>query len=165
MVQLYLIRHGMAEPKGEAWPDDRKRPLTETGMKQMRKAARGLERLGTGIELILTSPLVRTVQTADIVAAAFDGKPQLQTTTALAPRSPYTALLAELAKHERYSRIALVGHEPSIGDVVRHLLKAGRRLDFKKGAVCRIDVDALPPAGRGDLRWFLTPEILRRIKS
>lgn len=165
MVQLYLIRHGVAEPKGEAWPDDRKRPLSDAGMKQLRKSARGLARLGAGIELVLTSPLVRTVQTAEIVAAAFDTKPNVLTTNALAPRGPYTALLTELAKHERYSRIALVGHEPSIGDLARHLLKTGRRLDFKKGGVCRIDVDGLPPTGRGDLRWFVTPDILRRLKG
>lgn len=165
MVQLYLIRHGVAEPKGEAWPDDRKRPLTDAGMKQMRKVARGLRRLGTEIDLVLTSPLVRTVQTADIISAAFDTKPGVLTTSALAPRAPYTALLTELARHERYARIALVGHEPSIGDVARHLLKAGRRLDFKKAGVCRIDVDALPPSGRGDLRWFVPPDILRQIKG
>ncbi len=165
MVQLYLIRHGVAEPKGEAWPDDRKRPLTDAGMKQMRKVARGLRRLGTEIDLVLTSPLVRTVQTADIVSAVFETKPDVLTTSALAPRAPYTALLTELARHERYARIALVGHEPSSGDVARHLLKAGRRIDFKKGGVCRIDVDALPPSGRGDLRWFVPPDILRQIKG
>jgi len=165
MVQLYLIRHGVAEPKGEAWPDDRKRPLSDAGIKQMRKASRGLERLGAGIELILTSPLVRTVQTAEIVAAAFGSKPVVQTTNALAPRGPYTTLLTELAKHDQLTRIALVGHEPSIGDIARHLMKSGRRLDFKKGGVCRIDVDALPPTGRGDLRWFVPPAILRSIRG
>src|SRR5436853_7070712 len=66
--ELYLIRHGIAEERGDRWPDDAKRPLTEDGIDRLRKEARGLARLGISIDLVLTSPLVRTKQTAEIVA-------------------------------------------------------------------------------------------------
>src|SRR6266550_269206 len=115
--ELYLIRHGLAEGRGEAWPDDNKRPLTEEGMTRLRKEARGLARLGVTFDLVLTSPLVRARQTAEIVAAAFDSKPHLTATDALIPGAQYAAVMAELEKHMKKSRIALVGHEPGLGEL------------------------------------------------
>ena len=162
--ELYLIRHGVAEERGDAWPDDGKRPLTEEGMSRMRKAARGLSRLGVVFDIVLTSPLVRARQTAEIVAGGIAPRPVLANLDALAPDSGYAALIAELEKHARKPRIALVGHEPDIGELAARLVGSRRSLEFKKGAICRIDVEALPPSGPGDLRWFLTPKLLRTIR-
>jgi phosphohistidine phosphatase len=162
---LYLIRHGVAEERGDAWPDDTKRPLSEDGMARLRKAARGLARLGVSIEVILTSPLVRTRQTAEIVAPALDPRPSIVTIDSLAPEGTYAALVADLEKHARKSSIALVGHEPGIGELAARLIGSRHSFEFKKGAVCRIDVEEIPPAGPGDLRWMLTPKILASIKK
>jgi phosphohistidine phosphatase len=162
--ELYLIRHAIAEERGDAWPDDAKRPLTDEGMSRMRKAARGLSRLGVSIDVILTSPLVRTRQTAEIVAGAMDQKPSLVNIESLAPGGTFSALNADLEKHSRKARIALVGHEPGIGEVAARLIGSRHPIEFKKGAVCRIDVDQLPPSGPGELRWLLTPRILRSVK-
>src|SRR5437667_4096173 len=161
--QLYLIRHGLAAERGEAWPDDAKRPLTERGMSRSRKGARGLARLGVSLDIVLTSPLVRTRQTAEIVAAAFDPRPPLVTDDGLAPGGSYQAVLADLEKHSKRARIALVGHEPGIGELAARLIGTRHPVEFKKGAVCRIDVETLPPAGPGSLRWFLTPKVLRSL--
>jgi phosphohistidine phosphatase len=163
--ELYLIRHGLAEERGEAWPDDTKRPLTEDGIVRMRQAARGLARLGTTIDVVLTSPLVRARQTAEIVVAALDPRPSLVQIDSLAPEGSFAAVVAELAKHAKRTRIALVGHEPNIGELAARLIGSRHGVEFKKGAVCRIDVEALPPSGPGDLRWLLTPRILRAIKK
>src|SRR6478672_8046810 len=115
--ELYLVRHGLAEERGEAWPDDAKRPLTEDGIDRMRKAARGLARLGAVIDVVLTSPLVRARQTADIVAGAIEPRPSLVNAESLAPSGTYAAVVAELEKHAKKTRIALVGHEPNIGEL------------------------------------------------
>ena len=162
--ELYLVRHALAEEGGEAWPDDAKRPLTEEGTARMRKAARGLVSFGVTIDVILTSPLVRTRQTAEILASAFDTRPPLVNVDALAPGGTWAAFSAELAKHARRERIAIVGHEPGIGELASRLVGAKQAIEFKKGAVCRIDVDQLPPGGSGLLRWFLPPRVLRRLK-
>src|SRR6266850_8250767 len=114
--ELYLIRHGLAEDRGEAWPDDAKRPLTEEGMSRLRKQARGLARLGVAVDIVLTSPLVRARQTAEIIAAGLDLRPHVAAIDSLAPDCPYAALAADLEKHSRKTRIALVGHEPCIGE-------------------------------------------------
>jgi phosphohistidine phosphatase len=163
--ELYLIRHGVAEERGDAWPDDTKRPLSEAGMERLRKSARGLARLDVSIDVILTSPLVRARQTADIVATACDPRPSIITIDSLAPEGTYTALVADVEKHARKTRLALVGHEPGIGELAARLIGSRHSFEFKKGAVCRIDVEEMPPAGPGDLRWLLTPKILVAIKK
>ena len=163
--ELYLVRHGLAEERGEAWPDDTKRPLTDEGISRMRKAARGLARLGVSVEVVLTSPLVRARQTAEILAGALDPRPSLVNVDSLAPDGAYASVVADLEKHARKTRLALVGHEPMIGEFAARILGSRHPIEFKKGAVCRIDIDDLPPAGPGDLRWMLTPKILRALKK
>lgn len=163
--ELYLIRHGVAEARGEAWPDDAKRPLTGEGMTKLRKAIRGLAQIGVAFDVILTSPLLRARQTADIVASAFDPRPPgVVVTEALLPGATYQALLAELEKHARRKRIALVGHEPGLGELAARLTGSRQPFAFKKGGVCRIDVERVQSSGTGALRWFLTPRIMRALK-
>ena len=163
--QLFLIRHGIAEERGDAWPDDAKRPLSEDGIERFQKSARGLARLDVWIDVVLTSPLVRARQTADIVASVFDPRPSIITIESLAPGGSYASLVADLEKHGRKTRIALVGHEPGIGELGARLIGSRHSFEFKKGAVCRIDVDEIPPVGPGDLRWFLTPKVMTSIKK
>ena len=165
MHQLFLIRHGVAEERGDEWPDDTQRPLSEEGIERLRASVRGLVRLGVNLDLVLTSPLVRTRQTAGIVAAGFAPRLAIILTDALAPGGSYDAVAAELGKHGRKEQIALVGHEPGIGRLAARLTGSRHALEFKKGAVCRIDVDTLPPTAPGDLRWFLTPKILRQLRK
>ncbi len=162
--ELYVVRHGVAEERSDAWPDDAKRPLTEEGMTRFRKASRSLARLGVEIDVVLTSPLVRTRQTAEILAGAWSPHPPVVNVDALAPDGTAAAVIAELEKHAKRQRIALVGHEPGIGDLAARLAGMRHAMEFKKGAVCRIDVDALPPKAPGTLRWFLTPKLLRNLK-
>ena len=163
--ELYLIRHAVAEERGEEWPDDAKRPLSEDGASRMRKAARGLARLGVTLDVIVSSPLVRTRQTSELVAAAMNPRPPIVTADSLAPDGTYQEIIADLEKQSRRSRIAIVGHEPSIGEFAARLIGSRHSIEFKKGAVCRIDIDAIPPSGPGDLRWLLTPKILRSIRK
>lgn len=162
--ELYVIRHGLAEERGDRWPDDNKRPLTDEGISRMRKAARGLARLGVTVDVVLSSPLVRARQTAEIVAAGLDPRPSLVNIDSLAPDGSYAAIVADLEKHGRKTRIALVGHEPAVGELAARLIGSRHPLEFKKGAVCRIDLDEIPPGGPGHLRWLLTPKILRAIR-
>jgi phosphohistidine phosphatase len=163
--ELYLIRHGIAEARGDAWPDDSKRPLTERGIARLRKEARGLLRLGVTFDVVLTSPLTRARQTADAVASTFDPRPPIVVIESLSPGGTHQAVLADLEKQARRSRIALVGHEPGIGELGARLIGSRHPLEFKKGAVCRIDFDTLPPAGPGALRWLITPKILRALRK
>jgi phosphohistidine phosphatase len=159
--ELYLIRHGVAEERGEAWPDDGKRPLSEEGISRLRKSARGLTGFVSELDVILTSPLVRTRQTAELIAGAFDPRPPIVAVEALAPGGAAAAVIAELEKQARRTRIALVGHEPGIGELAAKLIGSRHAIEFKKGAVCRIDLESLSVPTPGALRWFATPKMLR----
>lgn len=160
---LYLVRHAIAAERGEDWPDDAQRPLTERGIARFKEAARGLEALDVDIDEIFTSPLVRAKQTADLLAAAVKNKPPVKILDALAPGHSPTAVLAQLAKAAKRRRIALVGHEPGLGELAAHLIGAGRALPFKKGGACRIDVESLTSRRSGGLIWFVTPKVLRKL--
>ena len=163
-IELYLIRHGVAADRGDEWPDDAKRPLTPEGIEKLRKSAQGLERLGVTFDVMLTSPLVRARQTADVIAAELDPHPHIAHIDSLAPGGSFQAVMADVEKQGRRTRIALVGHEPGLGELAARLIGTRHALEFKKGAVCRIDVDRVPPSASGDLRWLLTPKILRRLR-
>lgn len=163
--ELYFVRHGLAEDRGDAWPDDAKRPLTDEGASRMRKSARGLARLGVSVDIVLTSGLVRARQTAEILAAELEPRPSIVTVDSLKPDGAYAAVIADLEKHSRKTRIALVGHEPMLGELAARMIGSRHAIELKKGAVCRIDVEILPPAGPGDIRWLLTPKIMREIKK
>jgi phosphohistidine phosphatase len=157
---LYVVRHAIAAERGDDYPDDSKRPLTGEGMARFRKAGRGLVEIGVEVDLILTSPFVRARQTADILSEQLRGHPPVVETNALVPGAAHADLIAELANHSKRSALALVGHEPGIGMAAARLIGAKGAFEFKKGAVCRIDVSSLPPAGPGRLIWFATPKML-----
>ena len=163
MLELYLIRHGIAAERGKEWPDDSKRPLTPDGISRLRKTARGLNAIGVGFDQIVTSPLVRTRQTADIFAEELKAKPPVVTADALAPAGTPASVIQEIARHVRKPRVALVGHEPNLGELAAQLIGSRTPLEFKKGGICRIDFDMLPPKGGGMLRWFATPKMLRKL--
>ena len=165
LIELYLIRHGVAAERGDAWPDDAKRPLTDEGIDKLRKSAQGLERLGVSFEVLLTSPFVRARQTAEVIAGELHPRPHIVAADSLVPGGTYQSVMADLEKHARRARVALVGHEPGIGELAARLIGTRHAIEFKKGAICRIDVDQLPPSASGDLRWLLTPKILRRLRS
>ena len=162
-LELYLIRHGVAAERGDDFPDDSKRPLTNAGISRLRKEAKALDALDVAFDHIISSPLVRTKQTADVFAELLKSKPSVSQSDALAPAGTSTAVIQELAKHMRKGRIALVGHEPNLGELAGRLIGARMPLEFKKGGICRIDFEVFPPKGIGQLRWFVTPRMLRQI--
>lgn len=163
-LELYLVRHGIAAERGEEYPDDSKRPLTSTGIKRLHQEARALNALGIGFDHIITSPLVRTKQTADILAECLESRPGVSTSDALAPAGTPAGVFHELGRHMRKARIALVGHEPTIGELAARLIGARTPLEFKKGGLCRIDFEVFPPKGIGQLRWFIPPRMLRALR-
>jgi phosphohistidine phosphatase len=163
-LELYLIRHGIAAERGPEWPDDSKRPLTGKGITALKQEAKALAALGISFDLIISSPLTRTRQTANVFAEYLPEKPDVELSDSLAPAGTPAAVMQEIARHSRKVRIALVGHEPNIGELAARLIGAPSPIEFKKGAICRIDFGALPPKSLGMLRWFLPPRILKHAR-
>src|SRR5690349_7835367 len=121
-VELYIVRHAIAADRGDAWPDDSKRPLTTRGVDRFKECVRGLTWLEVGLDEIFTSPLVRAKQTANLLAAGFKEKPPVKVLEALSPGHTPMAVMQELNKAAKRRRVALVGHEPGLGELAAHLL-------------------------------------------
>jgi phosphohistidine phosphatase len=163
-VEIYLIRHAIAEERGEEWPDDDLRPLTDEGMRRFEEVTAGLLEFEAPPVQIVTSPLVRARQTAQLLAAALHRPPPLTVVEELAPGYPPSTVLSKVRKLDDTGPIALVGHEPDLGHLAAHMIGASRPLPFKKGGMCRIDVVWGRPV-RGTLIWFFPPKVLRRLRQ
>lgn len=164
-----MIRHAIAEPlgKGNGFSDE-KRALTEEGRNRMREAVKGLKKLGVQLDLILTSPLVRAVETAEILAVSLGiSRKEIRQTPALAPGAPAEELFAEIKSHGGSESIALVGHQPDLGNLISRIIQSERcvlSIQLKKGSICCINVTETVPTLRGDLMWLLTPRQLRMLR-
>jgi phosphohistidine phosphatase len=124
----------------------------------------GLVEMDVVIDSVLTSPLVRARETAQLLAAGLKPKPAIIEVDALAPGGRHQAIIEAIKTHaKRHRRLALVGHEPDLGEFAARLLAARGNIEFKKGAVCLIEVDGATPGGPGTLRWMLTPRALRAL--
>jgi phosphohistidine phosphatase len=164
--ELIIMRHGIAVDRGTAgYADDTKRPLTPEGQNKTRQVAKGLVRLGVEVDWIVSSPLVRAVETARLVSEELEKKVPIDLCDALAPGGSAEALIAFLAKQGSRRRVMVVGHEPDLSDLAARLMGAGRHanLTFKKGGCCLIRFSELPPKSAGQLAWWLTPRILRKL--
>jgi phosphohistidine phosphatase len=160
-MELYLIRHAVAEERGPRWPNDDLRPLSATGVTKFERIAEGLVRLGALPEQIFTSPLVRASQTAEILSRVRRQRVEVVPLPALAPGHAPAAVVADLARRSKATRVAVVGHEPDLGALTAHILGSRLPVPFKKGAVCSIDIPQMSPPGT--LTWFLPPSVLRAL--
>ena len=165
ILEIYLVRHAVAAERGPKYPDDRSRPLTPEGVKRFRESVKGLSKFGVEIDIVLTSPLVRARDTATLLVSALKPKPSIEQVEALAPGGRHVAIVEAIKAAKRQRRIALVGHEPDLGEFAARLLGSRGGVEFKKGAICLIDVDSATPGGPGTLRWFLPPRALRALSE
>ena len=131
----------------------------------MQREAKALAALGISFDLIITQPADPDPPDGRTSSPNISpAKPAVELSDALAPAGTPAAVMQEIAKHSRKGRIALVGHEPNIGELAARLIGARSPIEFKKGAICRIDFDVLPPKSLGKLRWFLPPRILKQAR-
>lgn len=163
-MKVVLIRHAAAVPRGTPGVLDDERPLTSSGKVKFRAAARGLARIMPRPNVLLTSPLPRAQETAEIAAQAFTSiEPGIE--RALADES-VDDILTALKAHPLDATVALVGHEPVLSSLLARMLGSGQaeRLAFKKGGVAVVDLPE-GPATPGRLIWFLDPHVLRTLAN
>jgi len=148
-VRVTLIRHAEA---GDDAPRDESRALTARGRADARRLGRALARRGVRFTTIVTSPLVRAVQTAEIVAAATEFRGRMPATDVLVPEASASDVVALLAKIADEKSVALVAHEPILSAVAAALTRKGRYPALRKAEALRIRLPDGPEAG-GSLRW------------
>jgi len=165
-MRLVLFRHGPAGERDPArWPDDGKRPLTAKGIQKTKSAARGLIKLEKGVSLILTSPLVRASETAQVLKDELGDRARIVTLDELSPGGSNRSIIAQLADLPETRTVVAVGHEPGLGKLAALLaLGSGTtgEIKLKKAGACALRFEGAPRAGAGDLVWLLSRRLLAR---
>ncbi len=160
-MDLYVLRHGLAEDRDFLkYPNDNERPLTPKGVRRLARQIEGMNSLRLRPEITLTSPLVRAVQTSEIVLAGLDASCRQEVSDALTPWAAPRDILDELAStHSSLGRVMVIGHEPHLSSLVSLVatgsLNAAIRL--RKGALCKLRIPILGPGRCGRIEWSLTP--------
>lgn len=162
-MDIYLVRHALAERRDhERWPDDADRPLSADGVKRFRREARGLRRIGVGVDAVLSSSLVRAWGTAEVLTGEA-GWPVAERCPRLEPPTPASACVGVLRARNEPS-LALVGHQPQLSELASLLLAGSEdavRLQLGKGGVICVRFTERPTPGNGILRWSASPRTLR----
>ncbi len=159
---VYIVRHGIAEDYSSAGSDAARR-LTPTGIEKTRLAAQGMRRIGVAPQMILSSPLARAKETAEIIATVLGGT-SLQISKALSPGLDFESVLREANKPPKPHAVMLVGHQPDLGMLASLLLSGDPEtayLPLRKASAACIEVSGSMDLLRGTLQWFLTPAQLR----
>ena len=156
-MELYFLRHGTADRRSEWRGDDGQRALTEDGAASVRRVARVLAASGLKVDVIVTSPLVRARQTADIAAEELKHAPGVVEDERLAGGLDKQRLASLLADLGRPQRAMLVGHEPDFSLTIGQI--TGGSVVCKKGGVARVDI-LDEKALRGELVWLLPPRLV-----
>jgi phosphohistidine phosphatase len=157
-MELYFLRHGVAGSRSEWEGDDDERPLTEDGKARMATEAATIALIGLTPGPILTSPLVRARQTADILAEALAQPDNVKEDERLSPGFGPKELKDILDDYKKYSALILVGHEPDFSRVIGRLVGKGRVV-MKKGGLAYVDLPN-PKNLKGSLMWLIPPKIL-----
>jgi phosphohistidine phosphatase len=160
-MKLYILRHGDAAEHGDPRYKENERPLTPKGLQRTKQLAHTLRQMEISFDAILSSPLTRARQTAEIVARGLDGKVEL--TEHLAPAGSMEKLVEEISVIRPVpDAVLLAGHEPYLSGFISLLCIGGPNLPMKlkKGALCRLEVDTLSCGKCATLEWLLQPRLI-----
>jgi phosphohistidine phosphatase len=163
-MDIYLLRHASAGQYSPRTNDD-KRPIDKTGEQQSHDVGRALAALDPELAAIISSPLTRAMQTAEIVAGELGYKDKIVTDGALRPEASYEQFEDLLARYGKKTAIMVVGHNPSMTEFLIRMLSGSEStafIDFKKGALAKVEKYDHQPAV---LKWCLTPKVVRAIQK
>ena len=173
-MDLFILRHGDAGNRLSDPIKDTKRQLTVSGKKEVVEIAKSLKKLGVKFNIIFSSPLSRAFQTAKIIAEEYKFKKQIEQSEELKPNGSKDFLYNKLNKLNIDSVILIVGHEPYLSSMINDIISNNADTDrnyntnhnniiLKKAGLSRIKITSTVPRLKGELRWLLTPRILKKI--
>ena len=165
-MELFILRHGEAGQRSSQ-ASDRTRPLTTAGKTEVLEIAKALKIIGLKFDVIVTSPLKRAYDTAMIVSDIFKIGNRVQTWNELAPEGKRTEVYRKISELREDYAVLIVGHQPLLGEIINDMIHKQKsspcNLLLKKGGLVRIRLLSKSNVPRGELRWVLSPRILRNI--
>jgi phosphohistidine phosphatase len=166
-LDLFILRHGDAGRKIAAGSTDAKRALTVAGQKEIADISKSLKDLGIKINLVITSPLKRAQETATIVAKTLKVQSKMQEWNELTPEANRIKLYGKLSSYKQDASILIVGHNPYLSEMISEIISEDKNghIDLKKGGVARIRITSSNPAFKGELKWLITPRLLKRLSK
>ena len=166
VMDLYILRHGEAGKRMPTSGKDSQRALTVTGTEEVKAVAEGLSTLGVKLDLVATSPLMRSLQTAQIVAKRLKiKKAKIEEWDELKPEGNRPDLYRKLAQFKLESSVLIVGHEPYLSNLVTEVVfgNPAGGIVLKKAGIARLGLTSVQPKPKGELRWLLTPRHLKKL--
>ena len=162
-MDLLVIRHAIAREPTNNTPDE-ERTLTDEGRREMHSVARRLREALPDLDAVASSPLIRARQTAEIVCEAY--QLDFAVVDALGPGGSREALL-EWLRGRSEEHVAVVGHAPDLDELITWFAtgSTGPWIALRKGGVCLLKFPGKPEPGRAEIRWMLTPKLLRRLTT
>jgi phosphohistidine phosphatase len=157
-VILYFLRHGKAGQGDPSDPNDDARKLTDAGIAELQAAAPLWRRLNLRPDVVLSSPLPRALQTAELFVAGIRASHQPVVDDRLRPGADWADLAQALAAHRDARRVMFVGHEPDFSIAVQELTGA-RAVRMRKGGLACVEFPGIPEPGSGELAWLLDPDL------
>ena len=166
-MELVFLRHGLAVDREEWKGEDEARPLTAEGVERTKEVVRGLRALKVCPDVILSSPLLRARQTAEIAKKGLSSGAKVELADELTPSAAPDGLIARLADLTEKPVVLCVGHEPHLSTTISAMVsgKTAASFEVKKAGACCIRFTGIPKAGAGTLLWLLPPKILRLIAA
>ena len=159
-MRVYLLRHGIAEDAGPRTPDS-ERQLTDKGRTKLGAVLRQARRGGVQPELVLSSPLVRAVQTAEMAREILEVESPVQTTPSLVPESHPVAVWNEIRELRKLEGLLLAGHEPLMSHLAAWLLDSPTlQIHMTKAALVCLELDNFGTGPHATLNWMLTPKVI-----
>jgi phosphohistidine phosphatase len=169
-LDLFILRHGYAGNRLSDPMKDIKRELTISGKKEVVEIAKSLKKLGVKFNVIFSSPFTRAFQTASIIAEEYKLTEQIEQSEELKPDGSKGSLYNKLSKLSIDSVILVVGHEPYLSGMINDIISndnynknRNNNIILKKAGLSRIKITSTVPKFKGELRWLLTPRILKKI--
>jgi phosphohistidine phosphatase len=162
-MQLYVVRHGIAiDREDPKCPADPERYLTEEGIEKTKRVAAAVAALDASPDLLLSSPYVRAMQTAEIFATALGyAKSRIRRADLLLPGGDPMLFFRELAKDKQTSTLFVFGHAPHLDELIATALGSKHHItSLKKAGVALLELKRVSPPN-GQLLWLATPKILR----
>ena len=162
-MKLYILRHGDAAEHGDPRYKEDERPLTPKGIQRTKQLAHALRLMEISFDAVLSSPLVRARQTAEIAARGLKIERKIDLTENLSPSGSMSKLVTEISIIRPVPEsVLLVGHEPYLSGFISLLCVGGPNLavKLKKGALCRLEVEDLHCGKCAELDWLLQPRII-----
>lgn len=158
-MEIYLLRHGIAEDAGPGHPDS-ERALTSEGREKLRRVLKRARAGGVSPSLILSSPYKRAIQTAEEAAEVLAYKGKIRRTHALTPNSSPHEIWNEIRECRQETEILLASHEPLMSSLASFLLNSpALAVDMKKAALLRVECDRVTPQPHCVLKWMLVPAV------